>query len=258
MKPIGRCILILLILTSENVFGQNSKTIEADLLTAFKKINYWDTRQADTTVSALDSLDEANSWFERKLLSATAKYPATIGLPFKSFANEPLGIITSTDGLLRLYWWDTLMGGTQHFYTSVAQYTSAQSVKSVTPPSPNEYTCSYSKIYFLKNGGKIYYLAVYDEILDYHQRCQGIQIFSIENGNLIQAKLIKTQTGLHSKIDFQYNENSMRDQDWSNDLKYDEKVHTLTMPVVTESGSVTNNCITYKFNGQYFIKGKRK
>jgi hypothetical protein len=227
-------------------------------LTAFKKINYWDARQGDTTVSAGDSLNAANSWFESKLLAVTAKHASTISLPFKSFNKEPLGIVTSTDGLLRIYWWDTLMGGTQHYYTSVAQYTNGQSVKSVTPPSPNEYTCSYSKIYSLKNGGKVYYLAVYEEILHYHEHCQGIQIFSIENGNLSQAKLIKTQTGLHSKIDFRYDENSMRDQDWSNDLKYDEKVYTLTIPVVLESGSVTDNYITYKFNGQYFIKVKNK
>ncbi|GAA3960936.1 hypothetical protein GCM10022210_05940 [Mucilaginibacter dorajii] len=212
----------------------------------------------DTTVSALDSLYLANSIFEGKLLQAAAKYPFTVSNFFKSFDDEPLGITTSADGVLIIYWWDTLTGGTQHAYSCVAQYKTAHGIKSVSPASPNKYSCSYSKIYSLKSKDKIYYLAVYDEILSYHDRCQGIQIFLIDKDDLMPAKLIKTQTGLHSKIDYLYNDNSMRDQNWENELTYHEKTQTLTIPVALENGNLTDNYITYKFNGEYFIKLKSK
>lgn len=262
MKLFGFCVLLLLILTSVNVLGQSPKAIEADLLTAFKKINYWDKqRSTDTTMAWSDSLDKANNLFGDKLRTYAMKYPFTINLSFHSFNDQILGITDSGDGLFRIYSWNTQMGGTMRDFRNVIQYktgrnTRAYLVLDTASTNDDNYTPEYSKLHILKAGNKIYYLGIYNGVYSSHNMSEGVHIFSIENGVLNMApNIIKTKTGLHSKIEYYYDLFLALD---NHELHYDKLSKTLYIPIATDNGKVLTNYITYKFTGKYFEKIKSK
>jgi hypothetical protein len=114
---IGCCFI------NSNLFAQTPKAIENDLLASFKKISYWENqRYKDTSFKWVGQLEKVNELFGRTLKSYTEKYPSTITYPFNSLKMLYLDISNSTDGLFRIYSWDTLTGGTMHFVKNVFQY----------------------------------------------------------------------------------------------------------------------------------------
>src|SRR6185312_16832230 len=122
MKMLNSYLTIFFSLIGLLLHAQTPKQIETDLLKSFKKIKYWDEQLRDTSVNAGDSLYNANNEFGQKLQNYTEKYPATITYTFTLLKNEYLNICSSTDGLLRIYSWDTGGGGTMHEFENVMQY----------------------------------------------------------------------------------------------------------------------------------------
>jgi len=77
----------------------------------------------------------------------------------------------------------------------------------------------------------------------------------IENDNLNDnVKLIKTGTGLRSKLEFSCIEDYQGND--ATEILYDEKSAILKIPVVLENGKANGNYLTYKFTGQYFERMK--
>ena len=241
-------------------FCQTPKAIEADLVKSFKRIDYWYGKKGDTTLdilTATDSLAKANDVFGRKLQHYTSTYPFTINQKFPGFANTDLTIEGSSDGQFRIYSWDTYMGGTMHDFANVIQYKSGQKTNSIldTASGENEkYIYSYADLYNMSANNHVYYLAPYYGIFSGKDRGEGIRIFLIENGKLIDAKLIKTTSGLRSKVYYDYNSFSVTKNIKDADIHYDPALKTISLPVVVGDGKVTNKRIVYKFNGQYFEK----
>src|SRR5580704_8175864 len=112
-KQIAIFILGLIFL-SATLYGQDIKIFERNLSDAFGKIDYWSNRQYETAYNSsfTDSLKNANVIFEKLLLDYTANYPQTLKYEFKNLIVEGVLIVTSEDGLFRIYSWDTQMGGT--------------------------------------------------------------------------------------------------------------------------------------------------
>src|SRR3569832_1699030 len=123
MKCLNFCFAAFCILITSSLFAQVPRRIvEDDLAKSFKKIDYWNQQQRkDTTGAWGDSLQSANDVFGKKLQYYTNKYLPTI---YSLYNLEPLGvkIVTSDDGLFRIYSWDTGGGGTMHEFENVMQY----------------------------------------------------------------------------------------------------------------------------------------
>ncbi|WP_426669595.1 hypothetical protein ACPPVU_25690 [Mucilaginibacter sp. McL0603] len=254
MKTLSLVLFSFLCFISYDLSAQTPKQIEDDLLKSFKKIDYWrrsDLYSNDTSRYNPDSLGEENDKFSKKLMYYTSNFPFTLTQPFKSFDFSGLGMIGSADGRLRIYFWDTGMGGTQVAYENVIQYKKGQNTNSTGGANT-----AYDTIYTLKRDRRTYYLAIYSAKMSSQEYIHGVQVFSIENDTLNDnVKLIKTKTGLHSNIEFNYIDNS----DGSGELAeigYDEKSTILKIPVVLENGRANGNFITYKFTGQYFERVK--
>ncbi|MDB5153516.1 MAG: hypothetical protein JWR54_2267 [Mucilaginibacter sp.] len=242
-----------------NSYAQSPKEIEADLLKSFKKISYWsEQRSKDTSLNWINNLEEANEVFGNKLKYYTGKYPSTINCPFNSLKKEHLDIIMSADGLFRIYSWDTWQGGTMHDFENVLQYKSGGKVTSIldTTKSDEDYVYYYSNLYTMKAKGKTYYLAVYRGIFSTKDVSEGVRIFTIENGKLNDAKLIKTPAGLHHKIEYGFDFFSEVDWKVRPAIHFDKAKKTLYIPLVDETGKMTHQFILYKFNGKYFEKIK--
>jgi len=146
MKHLKPFVLIYCCFFCFSTYAQSPKKIEEDLLKSFKKIHYWnEQRGKDTSLTWVNNLEEANEVFGSKLKNYTGKFPFTLRYPFRSLKKEHLDIISSADGLFRIYSWDTWQGGTMHDFENVLQYKSGGKVTSIldTAKSDEDYVCYY-------------------------------------------------------------------------------------------------------------------
>ncbi|MFC0515449.1 hypothetical protein ACFFGT_14615 [Mucilaginibacter angelicae] len=253
-------LIIFSLLLPVSLLAQTPKTIEADLFRSFKKIDYWDEQEKKGNINAGDSLFKANDMFGKKLKQYTETYPASINLSFNLLKKAGLDIFTSTDSLIRIYSWDTWLGGTKHIFANVLQYKVESKTKS-TLSGDLEYGDApfYSNLYTFKTGDKTYYLGIYGNIYSSKDTGTGIKVFDIENGKLNDdVKIIKTGSGLKSKIYYDYDFFSVVDITFEKrpTITFDQATQIIHIPLVDVKGQVTKKFINYKFNGQYFEKIK--
>ena len=254
-------ILILLFVTTK-LFSQikTVEQIETDLHNTYSKILFY--RYGESI--AWDSIEKKNIIFNAKIRQYISKYPQTLTFPFDSLLKDNFDIVNSEDSLLRIYSWDTWMGGTMHYFNNIFQYKTGENVISEFYDSDNGGpSCFYSQINTLKANDKTYYLAISNTILSTKDAVQSIQIFALENKSLNDSvNLIRTKDGFVSSIDVNFDFFSVVDRPERplKLIKYDKDLKTIYIPIVYENGKVTDRFILYKFTGQYFehIKTEQK
>ncbi|AYL99231.1 hypothetical protein [Mucilaginibacter celer] len=259
MKTFKFIIVFFCCFYSANLFAQTPQAIEADLLRIFKRVNYYGSHKKEW--KAIDSLQKMNKIFGFKLKYYTSKYPETISYPFTEIKKERVVIATSADGLFRTYSWDTRLGSVGYDFDNVLQFTAngkvLSSLKMDSVGKKHNPVFWYSKIYTLQSGSKTYYLAAYNSVRSSVDATQGVQFFAIENGKLNGAVLlVKTPTGLHSKIYFDYDFLSVVNMNVIPTIYYDTKTQTIHSPLVNAKRQVTRDYIVYKFTGKYFERVK--
>jgi len=138
MKALKLFTLFYCCFISRTSFAQTPKAIEADLYKSYQKIDYWASyrgKHSDSTnieMRAEDSVEKASDAFGEKLKYYTAKYPFTIGQKFNSIGQKPslpkdkVEILSSTDGLFRIYSWDVHSEGTMKGFENCIQYKPVQ------------------------------------------------------------------------------------------------------------------------------------
>jgi hypothetical protein len=259
MKTFKLIIVFCCCFYSANLFAQSPQAIEADLLRIFKRVNYYGTHKKEW--KAIDSLEKMNKIFGFKLKYYTSKYPETINYPFTELVKERVVIATSADGLFRTYSWDTKLGSTGYDFDNVLQYKVNgkifSSLKMDSVGKKHNPVYWYSKIYTLRANSKFYYLAAYNSVRSSIDATQGIQFFTIEkdklNGTVL---LVKTQSGMHSKLYFDYNFLSVVNMKVIPTIYYDAKTQSIHSPLVNAKRQVTSDYIVYKFTGKYFERVK--
>jgi hypothetical protein len=212
-----------------------------------------------------DSLENVIVAFGEKLQYYTSKYPFTITQDFSSIAQkkdstpkDKVEILTSVDNLFRIYSWDTRSDGTMYGFDHLFQYKTGENTESVLALDTGaEYVYYYSNLYTLRMKDKTYYLGIYEGVYSSAGVGNGIQIFAIENGKLNDdVKLIKTTTGFHSQLYYEYDFGSVVRWKVRPTILYDAAARIIRLPVVLAKGRVTHRYISYKFNGVYFEKVK--
>lgn len=248
--------ILLILLTTHSTFGQKLPEIEKQLNAVFEKITPEDHNNTDN----YDSLEAANTQFEKLLLKYTASNPETLHYDFKALKKNGLIITTSEDGKFRIYSWDTWTGGTMHYFKNVLQYEGNKKVYSEVIESEGEGDAQpfYHQMNDVLAQNKKYYLAqstaIFSTGLSYHN----IKVFSIDNGKLNHnAKLIKTQSGIKNQLGYEVDltASSNRDQEITNyDIEYDPKNKIISIPLILENSKVTEKKIRYQFKSKYFEK----
>ena len=254
--------MILLVFTmSYNVAAQTKtgKEIDQELYKSYVKLV--DYRLGSDSYS-YDSIDRQGSIFREQLIKYTSHYPLTLSLKFDSLRSK-IDILTSSDGLFRIYSWDTWMGGTMHDFENVMQYGHYGKVfikanKDTNYSSDAGYVYDFIKLYSIKANNKTYYLGVYVGEFSNQDGGMGIQVFTIDDNGLNDTvKLIKTGTDMQYGIYFNFNFFKMGKVNYIAELiKYDSEKKMIYIPIVTEDGKVTNRYIKYQFSGDYFEKIK--
>lgn len=255
-------IIFLVLLTLTKVSAQHIQTIEKNLDSVFGKINYWAfVKTVDENINSYDSLEAANITFQELLLQYTSFNPQTISSKFKSLSDSGLRIVTSQDGLFRIYSWDTWTGGTMHNFRNVFQYKNNNTVFSRTIELNKEESdpgCYYNHVYDIVSQNKKYYIAQSRAILSTGLSYHNIKIFSIDNAKLNDtAKLIKTKTGIKNQLGYEIDltASSNRNRNVPDFyIEYDHSKKIISIPVVLEDSRVASKRILYQFKDRHFEK----
>lgn len=249
-------ILPIILALSFIATAQSSAAVEKDILAALKQISDHGTYAGDYDE---DSLTKANNEL-RDILVRNGKRLDILQYSFPRLKDE-MDIATSRDGKLRIYSWDLQTGGTMHDYTSVFQYQgNSGAVYTWTSDNGDDSGGGYYTQIFQANSksGPIY-LANSTSVAEGSLRSQSIEIARINGEKLDRAiKLIRTKGGLQNSVGFAYDPSSLGDRS-ERLVVFDAVKQTFRFPVVIEdreyeNGRVTNRFITYRFDGQYFVK----
>jgi hypothetical protein len=250
-------ILTIIIYTSK-LFSQtlNADKTESELWNSYKKILYY---RLGTETIYFDSIEIENQNFRKKINLNICNNPNSINYNFDSL-KQNIHIVNSEDGKLRIYSWNTWLGGTMEDYESVFQFKYKDSVYStrnqvVLEEKDENYLGFYSQIFTLKTENKIYYLTIENGKYSSKDISQSVKIMSIENNILNDSiKLFKTSDGVVNSLNIYFDFFSVvnRPERPLQLIKYDKKKNILFIPIINEKEQVTNRYDLYQFTGENF------
>ena len=246
-------------------FGQVTKESDTDpeLLASFNIIGYWANYVSDDDkINSADSLTKANKTFKNQLLNITSREPGSILQAMTDLVSLGVYIATSEDKKFRIYSWDTQTGGSMRFFDNVYQYALENGTASEANPKTDLVKVPhgfYTQIFTVPTKKGVFYMGYLNEIYSNKDNYQALKLFGIEGANLnTQLKLIKTKTGLHNQLGFDYDFFSVVDRPERpiQLIAYDPIKKSITIPVVLAKGQVSNKKIVYVFDGVNFLKKK--
>ncbi|HEY0428161.1 MAG TPA: hypothetical protein VGC76_10300 [Pyrinomonadaceae bacterium] len=256
-------VVLFVFVFALSAFAQSNGQIEKELTAAVKDVQKYGTYGGGYDEDKLSKVQDA---FAEKLLKYT-KTASTLQFKFSVLAQY-MDIATSDDGKFRIYSWDLEDGGTMHDFASVYQYQATDGkVYSKTDEISTQDEDSggggfVTDIYTLDTKAGAVYIVCSTFIGSTKDNFQSANLYKIEGDKLDdKVKLIKTKSGLTNTLGFGYDFFSVVDRKERpiRLISFDKKTKTLKIPVVIEdtkfsSGRVTNKSISYRFDGQYFVK----
>ena len=263
-KNIGIVIVFLFLVLPAK--GQSVRQVQ-DMLSHYSQ-RIQTLRVSNDYENRDDSLKAINKSLVNYLKTVGEKNPATLTAKFKS--KEWVNILTSADGLFRIYSWDVCKDGTAKSYDAVFQYRSNKKVvtfvmgdASVDEDSEGV-VCSgeyYYKLYTIhtKDSGNVYLVLGYSSYASGYGG-NSLTAYKLRNGEFIGAypffKTAKTTVG---EINFQYdleapiNENKKAEMP---DIRLSKDKQTIYIPVITRHDEITKRDLIYKFDGNRFVYDK--
>jgi hypothetical protein len=176
--------------------------------------------------------------------------------------KDKMYVATSADAKLRIYSWDLGTGGTMHDIENVYQFQGKSGSINTWMETGNEESGGggyCSQIFQVNSQDGPIYFAISTFVAQGTLHGQSINAIRI-NGEVldVKAKAIRTGSGLVNSIDFAYDPASLGERSESL-IHFDPTKQEFRFPIVVEdktyeNGRVTNRFITYRFNGQYFVK----
>lgn len=257
-------IIFVLLAFSLCAFGQSNRKIEQELVRHIKNIEKWSEYGGGYDPARSEKLSRENAIFQKKLLKYT-KRASTLKYKFAEL-DKYLSMAASEDGKLRVFSWDTQSGGSMHFYETVYQYQGKNGKVYSKPDALDEGDPgSFAhEIFTLNTKTENIYLVYSTSILSNANSAQWITLFKIGKNFLTDnVKLVKTDEGIENYLGMEYDFFSVADREERpiKLIRYDKASKSIKIPVVVPDekfvyGKVTDDFITYKFDGKYFVKTK--
>jgi hypothetical protein len=253
--------IAFVLFASLTAFSQTPAAVERELighLDNIKKFGNYGTTVDD------QKLSKNNEDLESKLLKY-GKRADILRYPFAKLKAK-MSVTTSKDGSLRIYSWDSQTGGTAHWQENVFQFRGKGGKvfaegggERVEGDACNGF---YHQIFQTDTPGGRVYLANSTAQCSTSLNQQTIEAFRIVGDKLdTKAKAIKTRSGVTNQISFAYDFFSAVDHRERpiRLFSYNDSTKTFRFPIVirdrkTPQGRVTNRFISYRFDGQYFVK----
>jgi hypothetical protein len=262
MKTLFKVIFVALFVffSSLSVFGQANDKIEKELVSGIKDIQKYSIYGGEYEEKKLSNAQEV---FEKQLLEFT-KVRSTLNYKFREL-DKLMFIVTSEDGSFRNYSWDLQDGGTMHRFARVYQYQGADGkVYSRLEDTPEVGIGPgfVTDIFTLNTKTGKVYIVCSTFISSSKLISQSADLYKIEGKKLNdKVKLIKTRSGLTNRLSFEYDNFSVIDRENrpTKLISFDEETGVLKIPVVAKDteypdGRVTDQFISYRFDGTYFVR----
>ncbi len=250
--------LILLLCFSLSGYSQELTTLEAKLSQDYDRILYWNSQRGN---DPYDSLEIANSRFKENLLEVLAEHSSSLHYAFPWLQERGINVVTSPDGNLRIYSWDTYTGGTMRFFESAYQFRGDSSVESGS--LSDRYSAEDNPLYFcseifqMNHKSDVVYIAVMHAIYSSKDSYQGVKFFTINNNQFNDTiALIETEQGLQNEhgVSFDFFSVVDRRERPVKLIHYNPKSRTLKFPKIGNREEVKKGFIPYTFNGNHFVK----
>lgn len=206
--------------------------------------------------SELDSLLYYSDLFSSRVLSDLKRNPSTIECNFKTFNDFIGSVVTTSDGLFRIYSWDTQTGGTMRNYKNLYQFKSGNKVYAKEIDyGEGDMGTYFTDVYSLVSNNRTYILAFASGTESSRYSYEFITVFSVSDSTLNdKIQLFKTSNGIKSSFNFEYDVSSIenRPEGQNHLIKFDKDKKILYVPIILEDEKFTNKYVAYKFTGQYF------
>lgn len=249
-------VLPIILALSFVAAAQSPAAVERQILDQLKEIGKYGTYTGDYDETKNDNAN-------KNLRDTLVRYGNRLDIlrfAFPKLKNQ-MFVTTSRDGKLRIYSWDLETGGTMHDYDNVFQYQGADGKVYTWAPAGDDESggAFYTQIFQVSAKAGPIYLANSLFIAEGSLHGQSIEALQINGDKLDpKPKLIRTGSGLQNSIDFSYDPFSGK-ADTEDLVHFDPVKQEFRFPVVIEdkeheNGRITNRFITYRFNGQYFVK----
>ncbi|WLD22934.1 hypothetical protein NU10_09395 [Flavobacterium dauae] len=271
MKKTSYLLLTLLI------FACNKKADETKITTNFSIENNQSVEQTDTIdlsaeedkllkihndiLAAMgndrnDSLLVLNSHkFTDSLTYLIKNNNSTLNYPFEKLQKENVAsIVSSADKKLRVYSWNTHLGGTMRFFNQIYQFDANGTIMADESLASNDPQASFSKIYTVQNkNNENIYLVISNSILSSKYSVQHINAYKIGTENLQNATVFKTKTNTLDQISVEYDFFSVVVRPERPVELITLENNTLKIALVDDNQNVTSKNLIYEWNGDVFL-----
>jgi hypothetical protein len=275
MRTLITLLFILGLGNTNSTIALSPQELEEKLITIAQKrqkyIKEYNSRGAKFSVDQDEQIEKELESLEANSLSLSTLRQNGNSQDVLSYdfpkSGEYFDITTSKDKKLRIYSLD-VGGGSMRFYRKLVQYQGKSGKVYIIPYSGFGWgdTQDNSFCYDIKQieskDGPIYLALSNLGSGGGGGRVEQIRVLRIQDDKLdVDARLIKTETGLQNSISFSYDRLSLMDHP-ERALKggsVDEQSKSFKIPIVINSdqyvyGEVTGDFLTYRFDGNYFIK----
>lgn len=252
-------LFLFFLLVAVYSYGQDMKFIDHDLTDLYKRISYLYERSRDPKdplyINA-DTLIAANKIFSERLLHYTSTMPVTLAYDFPELQKAGVEIASSPDHQLRIYSWDTWLGGTMGYYGDLFQYKGDKVFAVIPPRSEHEIGSMYSAVWTIDVPQQKVYVARSGASFSNWDKYESISFFRIENNALNDSiKLIKVNDQLKNKYGVEFNSFSLKENESPLSLiAIDSRNATIKFRDVDSKLGLTDQYTTYRFNGHCFEK----
>ncbi len=252
-----RFVLYILLLCCAGAQAQSVQQIEQEIQAHLNHIQFWKFEYSpeDTVfkmqVNPEDSLLKANIELENYLLNIGRKQPASLRAKITLPENSDMKIVSSDDGVIRVYSWDTHIA--EHPFGTIIQFESGAGVKTIAIMDLKTLLPKgkiYQRIFTVAaNSGRKYYLMVSSKPTSENNVEKEIEVQTIIGDKLQTADVLAGSSS--KKYEYNYSSNyDFRKMREEYDLRYEKG--KLYIPQVRDY-KMTGRYDVYNFDGEKFV-----
>ncbi len=230
---------------------------ELDKISLFEGLYSFD-RAADFDSVGAKKLMKENERLARYMDKIFNHVPATLHMAFDDLKDHHFRYVTSDDGKVRVYSWETFVNEMDNQFF---QYKAGDSVRvswinrisgDVYEPgfyASNDYT---SITGIATKDGKTVYLVIYDTYIPRtHDISSSVDAYTIEKNKLVATPFFRTTKKTLSSISYNF-DGQANPPNVDNHIHVSADKQKLYIPIVNVA-SVTDKYLIYKFDGSQFV-----
>jgi len=240
-----------------NACGQTMRqdsTLEDTVATMLDRLN----QISEYNSGKAEKAEDVDSLITTSLLDGLNRSSSSISYPFKKLKALNMNILSSSDGHIRFYCWNSRTGGTMIGVSTIAQYKTAHGVHAkvlfdAATDTSDEPGVWFTRIHTFRSRGAAYYLALGSAVFSTRDQSAVARAFRIGTDGLDDSvRIFLTEEGLTNKIEITF-DLSKSSAGYESAIRFDTSTGQLLVRRVVAERLMTK-CDLYRFKGKYFAR----